>query len=267
MDYLVSPEYIKERFTIYEEIGVGGSGYVSKALDQVTGQIVALKICSFSQNDMAKYPWKDLLISEFQCLKKLNGISGIPEVYDFFIVEGDWTCFYISMQLISSSDGNVEDMFESGLLNSEMIDSIVSNLLRIIADVHDRNVVHRDIQLMNLMINPEDQVFVIDFGEAVDLSASFHEYQVRPYVLTTEGRFGGHSIETLKASDVYYIGRSVYLLSGFGFWKVPSSKEETEIQLEKATGSKYETIIRECLRFDPYERPTSARLRELAATL
>jgi len=97
------------------------------------------------------------------------GSPGIPAVYGFFQENNS---AYIAMDFI---EGVTFLKYLQHCKTSppwwELRKKFFLPLMNIVANVHRRGILHRDISLVNLMITPEERIFLLDFGAGRD----FHE--------------------------------------------------------------------------------------------
>lgn len=239
------------KFTLKDYLATGGSASVYTQTDAQTGLEVAVKVISVRKNERTAWGARYVtgVAHEHECLRKLDGMPSIPKIYETFVVEGtnNYT-FYQVMERVASR--TVEDYIDAGELTSELVAKIVPWLLETVADIHDRHVAHRDINLMNITLD-ENNIYLIDFGEGQDLQTP----------LPDRCDLG----EAPLFLDVSQIGALVFHLSGFGWIDTTSSSDQVALSLVKVEGSTYEQVIRECCQRDPRACPTPNRLRELAA--
>lgn len=94
---------------------------------------------------------------------------GIPAVYGFFETNNTG---YIAMDFIEGVT------FQKYLKKQKIYPTWVElrkkfflPLMNIVSEVHNRGILHRDISLVNLMITPDEQIYLLDFGAGRD----FHE--------------------------------------------------------------------------------------------
>ena len=96
---------------------------------------------------------------EVSILQTLQGIEGIPKMYAFGRTE---KLVYLEMELLDrdlSSFLKSEESLEMGF-----ICKTAANLLNILRELHARGVLHRDLKPQNIMMDPRENIFLIDFG-------------------------------------------------------------------------------------------------------
>ncbi len=137
-------------------LGTGGFGSVYRARQIALNRVVALK---FIEEKNAS--------TQAQCIKEATTqaelhVQGIPQVYDVHEIGGR---ICIIMQWIKGCSLRV--MLERDM-PARFRYTIASEIIRITASLHQRQLAHRDIKPENILIS-EEGVFLVDFGLAFDL--------------------------------------------------------------------------------------------------
>lgn len=144
-------------FEIVEQIGRGGMGVVYKARETSLGRFVALKLLRDDQSRAADRLAR--FLREARTASALNH-PGICTVHALGHHNGQP---YIVMELI-------EGLTLRALIANHRQPADVSRLIRqaalALAAAHAAGVVHRDIKPENIMVRPDGQVKVVDFGLA-----------------------------------------------------------------------------------------------------
>jgi len=105
---------------------------------------------------------------------------------------------------------------ENGCFSEAQAIALVKKIVRALADLHRRRIVHLDIKLSNIMITPNGDVRIIDFGLANHLDLpdliyeSFHEPKGTPSYIAPEQFFG---VRDEPRSDLFSIGTMLYELT------------------------------------------------------
>ena len=146
-------------YRIGRKIGKGGMGSVYEAVDEKSGQRVAVKALA-PQLAMAE-GFRERFEAEIESLKKLQH-EGIVRLLGFG--ETDGILFY-SMELVDGPS------LEQEINNGRRFDwnetlSIAIQICRALKHAHDHGVVHRDIKPANLLLTPAGKVKIADFGIA-----------------------------------------------------------------------------------------------------
>jgi serine/threonine-protein kinase len=146
-------------YRIGRKLGKGGMGSVYEAVDDKTGQRVAVKALT-PQLAMAE-GFRERFQAEIESLKKLQH-EGIVRLMGYG--EDDGILFY-SMELVDGPS------LEQEILGGRRFDwnetlSIAVQVCRALKHAHDHGIVHRDIKPANLLMAPDERVKIADFGIA-----------------------------------------------------------------------------------------------------
>jgi serine/threonine protein kinase len=121
-------------------------------------------------------------------------------------------CRYLVMDYIEGNDLWTH-LCEQGCLGEAQTIALVKKIVRALAELHRRRIVHLDIKLSNIMITPDGEVRIIDFGLANHLDLpdmiyeSFQEPKGTPAYIAPEQFFG---VRDEPRSDLFSIGTMLY---------------------------------------------------------
>lgn len=204
------------RYEVQEIIGVGGMSVVYKAYDNVDDRIVAIKILKdeFLNNEEFKRRFKN----ESKAIALLSH-ENIVKVYDVNFGE---KLQYIVMEYI---DGITLKEYINKQNSISWNDALffITQILRAVQHAHDKGIVHRDIKPQNIILLPNGNIKVTDFG-----IARFSRSETK--TLTEQAIGSVHYIAPEQAkgemtderADIYSIGVVLYeMLAG----KVPFDSE------------------------------------------
>ena len=205
---LTTGAILQNRYRILHQIGGGGMGVVYLAEDtRLAGRRCALKEMSPAQLAPKDRNWAiNAFRQEAQMLANLKH-PGLTAVTDFFPEEGNW---YLVMDYVEGE--TLEKRLEraqGGHLPLEEALGIVRQLCNVLEFLHGQTppVVFRDLKPSNVMITPQNEVKLIDFG----IARFFKPGQTRDTVnLGTPGyaapeQYGGPGQSDPRA-DVYSLG-------------------------------------------------------------
>lgn len=145
-------------YRILDKLGAGGMGEVYLAEDTSLKRQVALKVLPA---DMAENPdWLRRFQREAELVASLND-PGIVTIYSVEEAEG---LHFLTMELVQGE--TLAEMLPSGGLHLDRFLEIAVPLVQALAAAHERGVTHRDLKPANVMVTPEGQVKVLDFGLA-----------------------------------------------------------------------------------------------------
>ncbi|MBE9215772.1 CHASE2 domain-containing protein [Plectonema cf. radiosum LEGE 06105] len=148
-----------------------------------------------------------LFDSEAEILELLGKHSQIPELYAFFEEEQE---FYLVQQFIPGHPLSDELPPHQDIKNENYVINMLTELLEILAFIHQRQVIHRDIKPGNIIrCSQDNRLVLIDFG-AVKLMQpqSKEQTELATVAIGTRGytppeQFAGHP---RLSSDIYALG-------------------------------------------------------------
>ena len=145
-------------YKILSEVGRGGMGVVYKAEDLKLKRTVALK---FLRSDLIEdEEHKERFLREAQAAAALDH-PNICTVYE--IDEADGQTF-LSMAYLEGQ--TVKDKIKARPLKLDEALNIAIQSATGLQAAHEKGIVHRDIKGANLMVTPQGQVKIMDFGLA-----------------------------------------------------------------------------------------------------
>ena len=139
-------------------VGAGGMGEVWRARDTRLERDVALKVLQTAV--LADATSQARLLREARMASKLNH-PHICTVYDVGEAEGQT---YIAMELVEGQ--TLTERLRPGGMPFDDVVGYGQQLAGAMAHAHARGVVHRDFKSANVVVTPDDQVKVLDFGLA-----------------------------------------------------------------------------------------------------
>jgi hypothetical protein len=225
--YLPIGTIVNSRYAVGGVIGDGGFGITYRAWDTKLKVCIALKeyyqrgVVNRIPNttdvfiaapDRAEefYYGKDRLLHEAQIVSKFQSDS-IVRVNDFFEENGT---SYMVMELLDYPTLAESMVSQNHPFDANEVKSIAEQLCSALIEIHEANVLHRDIAPDNIFISPEGKIKIIDFGSA-RLSK---EDVVERLILVKEGfsPIEQYEIIDLKQdlqgdwTDIYAVGATLY---------------------------------------------------------
>ncbi|WP_302390165.1 Stk1 family PASTA domain-containing Ser/Thr kinase [Eggerthella sinensis] len=147
------------RYQITERIGIGGMAEVYRAQDNVLGRLVAVKVMlpqyAADPNFTQRFKQEAAAAANLQSPYIVN-------VYDWGQDEGT---YYIVMEFVRGSDFKTA-IIERGAINQRKVAEIGSQVCQALSVAHGLDIIHRDIKPQNIMVQPDGNVKVMDFGIA-----------------------------------------------------------------------------------------------------
>jgi serine/threonine-protein kinase len=168
-------------YEITAPIGAGGMGDVWRARDTRLERDVALKV--LPAEALADETARARLVREARLASKLNH-PHICTIHEVGEAEGQT---YIAMELVEGQP--LDARVAAGLLPVDEVVRYGRQLAAALAHAHGRGVVHRDLKSANVVVTPEGQVKVLDFGLAKRLTSErlVQATPVAPASLTAPG--------------------------------------------------------------------------------
>jgi serine/threonine-protein kinase len=204
------------RYELQQILGKGGMGVVYLAFDAQLGRRVALKIpYLFGPDADAVRELRTRFLREARLAATLTHPNLCP-VHDFGEIDG---VLYLAMAYLEGKPLATFIRPEQQLPPRAVV-AVVRQLARAMAAAHDKGIIHRDLKPANIMITPQRQPVIMDFG----LARQTAEEDTK---LTREGRllgtpaymapeqFDSDARRIGPACDIYALGVILYeLLAG-----------------------------------------------------
>jgi serine/threonine-protein kinase len=153
------------RYRLIELIGEGGMALVYQAEDSLLCRTVAVKILR------PQYANDSEFVDRFRREARAAASLAHPSVVNIFDVGQEDGMDYIVMEYIPGA--NLKSIIKKEApLPVERALEITRQIASALNHAHQRNIIHRDIKPHNILITPDGQVKVTDFGIARAVSAS-----------------------------------------------------------------------------------------------
>lgn len=214
---------LHQRYTILNTIAQGGFGITYAAVDAKTGRRMCIKelfisgassraadksVVSIPLGDVKFDDFVQKFIQEAKQLAKFNHPS-IVRVTDFF--QENKTA-YMVMNFVEGSTLKYL-VGKSGPMSFEQTKSIIFQLIDALEIIHSKNMLHRDIKPDNIIITPQNQAVLLDFGAARDYTDN---KTIAQTAIITPGfapleQYNSSSRKG-KFTDIYAFGATLYFL-------------------------------------------------------
>jgi predicted Ser/Thr protein kinase len=144
-------------YRIESVAGRGGMGVVYRATDQALDRTVALK---FIASDLANTPgFRERFTAESKTAASLDHPNVIP-IFQAGEHEG---MLFLAMRYVDGEDLRTE-LQREGRLDPARAARIVAQIAAALDAAHARGLVHRDVKPANVLLTPDDHVYLTDFG-------------------------------------------------------------------------------------------------------
>ncbi len=156
---------LARRYELIEKIGEGGMAVVYKARCTYLDRWVAIKVL---RDQYANNPE---FVDRFQREARAAARLAHPNIVSIYDVGEDQGQHFIVMEYVQGE--NLKNYLSSrGTLSPQAVADVGRQVAAALAHAHCRGIIHRDIKPHNLLITPEGQVKVTDFGIARAAAAS-----------------------------------------------------------------------------------------------
>jgi len=220
---LLVPTTVNGRYRVTELLGKGGMGVVYRATDAVRGRDVALKML---RGEGLNTTSLGLFKAEFMTLGTLHH-PNIAAVYDFARRQGTRD-FFFTMELIAGQ--NALKATEHASLPEIL--GIGLQVLRALAYLHTREVIHLDLKPANILVSMDERVRLVDFGIASSTYAQANGRYATPLYMAPELLREGAEID--RRADLYSLGVTLFELV---FRRFPSAGALFEVSDSSRRGS------------------------------
>ena len=256
------------RYLLKDKVGTGGMAVVYRAQDQVLDRTVAVKIM------LPQYAGDATFAARFkQEAQAAAGLSSpyIVGVYDW---GRDGDTYYIVMEYLRGTDLK-SGIRSHGALDPKKVAQIGSQICGALSVAHKHEIIHRDIKPQNIMVLPDGNIKVMDFGIAraknSHLTQDNNVLGTAHYVSPEQTR----GQELGPTTDIYSLGVVMYECAT---GRVPfdgddaisvALKQVNEIpvppsQVNPRVDADLEGIILKCMEKDPANRfQTADELRQV----
>ncbi|XP_036336926.1 membrane-associated tyrosine- and threonine-specific cdc2-inhibitory kinase-like [Rhagoletis pomonella] len=251
-DASMNETYFEQCFTCLAKIGEGSFGEVFKVRSNEDGRMYAVKMS------------KELYRSEHYRQERLEEVrryeqfSGHANFVQFYRAWEQNERLYMQMELCRESLDRY--LVRHRHIPEEKIWNILLDLALALKSLHDRNLIHLDIKLDNVLVGDDDSCKLADFGLVIDVDRANRQQATEgdsrymaPEIL--QGKFS-------KAADIFSLGVAMLELSCYlelphngPLWQQLRSGVLPQ-DFMKSISPELETLIRQMMSPDPDYRPT-----------
>ncbi|MEY4742891.1 MAG: hypothetical protein RIR34_230 [Actinomycetota bacterium] len=255
------------RYKLESLIATGGMGEVWQARDEIILRSVAIKI--LKQEYMGDPGFLERFRTEARLAAMVNH-EGIANVFDYGEDSGS---AYLVMELVPG-ESLAKILERDKTLSGERVLDIIAQTSRALQAAHEHGLVHRDIKPGNLLITPDHQVKITDFGIArvadqVSLTATGQVMGTVQYLAPEQATGKGSTPST----DIYSLGIVAYeALAGKRPFGGSNQMEiamaqinDTPPALPDNVDPRIAELVMQCLQKKPFQRPANALALATAA--
>ncbi|KAI4337908.1 hypothetical protein L6164_016272 [Bauhinia variegata] len=257
--HMQSSKWIKGRL-----LGRGSFGQVYAGFNCTNGQLCAIKEVRAITEDQNSQDCLKQLNQEVAVLSQLSH-PNIVEYYGSELGKGQ-----LSVYLEYVSGGSIHKLLqEYGPFKEPLMRNYTGQILHALAYLHARNTVHRDIKGTNILVDPNGEIKLADFGMAKHMTSSTSivsfngsPHWMAPEVILNTKSFG-------LAADIWSLGCTVIEMATSkppwseyegvaAIFKIADSKDFPKIPAHLSANA--QNFLKLCLQRDPLARPTAAQL-------
>ncbi|OZJ06907.1 hypothetical protein BZG36_00063 [Bifiguratus adelaidae] len=246
-----------KRYTKLERVGKGAYGSVYRGVDNVTHQVVAIKVLNLDteHDDVADIQKEIALLSQLKHAESQNITR-----YHGSVLNG--TRLWIVMDY--AAGGSIRRLMQAGKLDERCIAVVAREVLSALSYLHKNNIIHRDIKAANILLTEAGNVQLCDFGVAGQTSVQQlkrNSFVGTPYWMAPEVIMEGSQYDC--KADIWSLGITIYEIAKGNppyaendamraIFLIPRSDPP---QLDGPFTSPMKEFVQLCLSKDPETRP------------
>jgi len=250
------------RYRVTEKVGTGGMAEVYKAVDEVLGRTVAVKVLHH------RYASEPNFVARFRQEAQAAANLSHPSIVNIYDWGHDGETYFIVMEYVNGTD--LKKLIEDrGALDPMKVAEYGAQVCAALSVAHGYDIIHRDIKPHNIVIMPDGTIKVMDFGIAragnTTMTQTGSVLGTAQYISPEQAQ--GRALG--PASDLYSLGVTLYELAT---GQVPfdadtpvavALKQVNEApvpphQVRPSIPASLEAVIMKAMRKNPAERYASA---------
>ncbi len=255
---LVADHLLKQRYRIQRRLGQGGMGAVYQAEDALFNS-AQRAVKEMSQSGLTPQELQEAAAGFEQEAMLLAGLvhPHLPRIYDYFEEDSRW---YLVMDFVIGE--TLETRLEhapGGNLPLEDVLDIGIKLATVLGYLHTRQppIIFRDLKPANVMLTPEGDLYLIDFG----IARLFKPGQAKDTVLLGSPGYAAPEqygkAQTTASADIYSLGATLHqLLSGRDPTQNPFQFPPLDLGSQPA-GAALAALVRRMAEMTKDQRPAS----------
>ena len=254
---------LSNRYLVGERIGLGGMAEVYQGQDSVLGRTVAIKVM------LPQYAEDPQFTARFRQEAAAAANLQSPYIVNVYDWGQEASTSFIVMEFVRGSDLK-SAIQQRGAINQRKVAEIGSQVCQALSVAHGLDIIHRDIKPQNIMVQPDGNVKVMDFGIARaknSVMAKTDAVLGTAHYISPEQAQGK---ELSSASDIYSLGIVLYeAATGQLPFDGPDAVSVAMMQVNEmpalprdinpAIDPSLEAIIMKAMSKDPAQRFSTAR--------
>lgn len=202
------------KYMIIKEVGRGSTGTVYLSHDSFFKRDVAIKVYNIVTDED---PERERIARKmFFNEARMTGMLQHPNILPIYDAGEEAGQYYVVMEHVQGARTLAAYCRPDNLLRIDDVVKIAYKCARALQYAHRRGVIHRDIKPSNIMLTPDNDVRIIDFGIALLRDADVSRIEGlagSPSYMSPEQV---ESADITPASDIYSLGAVMYeLLTGY----------------------------------------------------
>ncbi|KUK49393.1 MAG: Serine/threonine protein kinase [Actinobacteria bacterium 66_15] len=194
------------RYKVTEKIGSGGMADVFKAVDEVLGRTVAVKVLH------ARYASDPNFVARFRQEAQAAANLSHPNIVNMYDWGRDGDTYYIVMEYVKGTDLK-SLVSRQGPLDPHKVAEYGAQVCGALTVAHGYDIIHRDIKPHNIVLTPDGTIKVMDFGIAragnTTMTQTGSVLGTAQYISPEQAQ--GKPLT--PASDLYSLGVTLYELA------------------------------------------------------
>ncbi|MFK7742748.1 MAG: protein kinase [Planctomycetota bacterium] len=204
---LAAPPQLPADYEVGEELGRGGMGIVYRARQRSLDRELAVKVLRpgdiWFADRLARFEREAKSLARLRH-RHIVTVHEVGQSPDGFV--------YFTMDLIQGE--TLEQLVREGRMTATRAVRLLRQVASAVAYAHGRGVVHRDLKPQNILVDANDDAFVVDFGLALDAASGGDATRSgqligTPAYMSPEQALGDRE-RTGEASDIYSLGAVLY---------------------------------------------------------
>lgn len=200
---IITGRMLNNRYLVGDRVGIGGMAEVYQGQDTVLGRTVAIKIM------LPQYAEDSTFVARFKQEAAAAANLQSPYIVNVYDWGQDADTSFIVMEFIHGSDLKTA-IQQRGAINQRKVAEIGSQVCQALSVAHGLDIIHRDIKPQNIMVQPDGNVKVMDFGIARaknSVNTKTSAVLGTAHYISPEQAQGK---ELSPASDIYSLGIVLY---------------------------------------------------------